>query len=134
MSRQGSFTTDDHSGVSTPPASLPSPWPAEDGYESEDESSSAARETAGIVLARLRGAQGDEAWDALTRLADLFKKSPRLYRRLEITEIIQATLPQLADSSTIRRRTAAYRLLRYCLDRRTWGCMVHAGLEAVIIR
>lgn len=132
MSRQGSFTTDDHGGVSTPPGSLPSPWQAE--YDSEEEPSPAASESTGVLLGRLREAQGDEAWEVLTRLADLFKQSPTLYRHLEITDIIQATLPQLADNSTIRRRTASYRLLRYCLDRRTWGCMVHAGLEAVIIR
>ncbi|BEJ06093.1 hypothetical protein CcaverHIS641_0306150 [Cutaneotrichosporon cavernicola] len=131
VSRQGSFTTDDHS-VSTPPGSL-SPWPLEAEDESDDETIVAAKENATSLLGCLRGA-GEEALETLTRLTDLFKNHPTLYRHLEITEIIQAALPQLADSSNIRRRSAAYRLLRYSLDRRTWGCMVHAGLEAVIIR
>lgn len=116
-----------------------------DTCDSEDEQTAVQRETAAVMVHRLRelgyavgkgkeADQSDEAWDCLTRLTELFKKSPTLYRRLEITEIIQATLPFLADASTIRRRTAAYRLLRYCLDRRTWGCMIHAGVEAVVIR
>lgn len=115
-------------------------------YDSEDEQAMVQRETASVTIHRLRelghafskgkesADRGDEPWDCLTRLTDLFKKSPNLYRRLEITEIIQAILPFLSDASTIRRRTASYRLLRYCLDRRTWGCMINAGLEAVIIR
>lgn len=114
-------------------------------YDSDDEQATVQRETAAVTIYRLRelghatgkgkeSDRRDEAWDCLTRLTDLFKKAPTLYRRLEITEIIQATLPFLSDTSTIRRRTAAYRLFRYCLDRRTWGCMIHAGVEAVIIR
>jgi hypothetical protein len=70
----------------------------------------------------------------MTRLADAFKKSPSLLKRVDTHEVLQCTLPFLADSATSRQRTAGYRLLRYMVLRRTWGRMINAGVEWVIIR
>lgn len=120
---------------------------AEADIDSEDENLTVLRRTASVALHRLcelaaedpdgkgkNPERGDDAWDSMTRLADLFKGSPQLYLSFNIKELIRATLPFLSDASTIRRRTAAYRLLRYSLDRKTWGTMINLGIEWVIVR
>ncbi|WOO81922.1 Target of rapamycin complex 2 subunit ste20 [Vanrija pseudolonga] len=78
--------------------------------------------------------RGDEPWDAMTRLTDLFKQSPALRRHVEIEDVLQSVLLFLADDSTSRRRAAAYRLLRYMLTRLNWGRMINGGLQWIIIR
>jgi rapamycin-insensitive companion of mTOR len=47
---------------------------------------------------------------------------------------LDSVLPFLADEATSRRRAAAYRALRYLLDRDAWGKMLLAGLEWIVIR
>lgn len=76
----------------------------------------------------------DEVWDCMTRLAEMFKKSPALLKHVDVPEVLHAAIPFLADSATIRQRTAGYRLLRYMLTRRNWGKMIFVGVEWLIIR
>lgn len=105
------------------------------------------RETAAVIIRRLHqlgrsAAKGkvperpgpDEAWDCMSRLTDMFKKSRALLRHVEINEALHATLAFISDPATVRQRTAAYRLLRHMLSRRNWGRMIHIGVECVIIR
>jgi hypothetical protein len=44
------------------------------------------------------------------------------------------TLRFLGDAVTPRTRAAAYRLLRYVLDRQSWGIMLESGIEWLFIR
>jgi len=76
----------------------------------------------------------DEAWDCMTRLAELFKQHPALLKHVDVPEALHAAIPFLADSATTRQRTAGYRLLRYMLTRRNWGKMIFVGVEWLIIR
>jgi hypothetical protein len=105
------------------------------------------RETAQVIIRRLHTlgratTKGktperqvpDEAWDCMTRLADMLKQNPFLSRHVDIVEALHAALPFLADSATIRQRTAGYRLLRYLASRRSWGRMMSLGVEYLIIR
>jgi hypothetical protein len=105
------------------------------------------RETAQVVVRRLHtlgraAAKGksperpgpDEAWDCMTRLADMFKQNPGLIKHVDVAEALGAVLYYISDTATIRQRTAGYRLLRYMLSRRNWGRMIFAGVEWLIIR
>jgi len=40
----------------------------------------------------------------------------------------------LGDAVTPRTRAAAYRLLRYVLDRPSWGIMLESGIEWLFIK
>ncbi|CAD6567983.1 MAG: hypothetical protein TREMPRED_004194 [Tremellales sp. Tagirdzhanova-0007] len=111
-----------------------------------DENASVMLETIGILLRRLRDLnrkelgkgkdveRRDEVWDCLTRLGDMLKKSEPLRTGVSMDELLQSVLPHLADSSTVSRRAAGYRVLRYVMSRERWGKMLHAGLEWLLIR
>lgn len=120
---------------------------ASDTDEEDDRVLPILRETAQVIIRRLHTLgrantkgknperQGpDEAWDCMTRLADMFKQNPSLIKHVDIVEALHATLPFIADSASIRQRTAGYRLLRYMASRRTWGRMISLGVEYLIIR
>ncbi|ORY28003.1 Rapamycin-insensitive companion of mTOR, middle domain-domain-containing protein [Naematelia encephala] len=102
-------------------------------------------ETFGVQLRRLRDLnrekgkgkasdRGDEEWECLTRLAEVLKKSDGLKGLVDVEEVVECVIPYLDDASTNRRRAAAYRVLRYVLDRPGWGHMISAGLEWLITR
>lgn len=125
---------------------------SEDGRDSasDDEALAVMRKTIFVTIRRLRELaraeveskgkspererDSDEPWECLTRLAELFKSSGALKKHHDLREVLGATMPFLSDLSTCRRRTAAYRLLRYILDRQSWGFMIAAGVEWIIIR
>lgn len=130
VSRSGSSNTPDGSGPGTPVRVVATPF-------EEDENSAVLAETASSALRMLvevgKGKSPDRADECLHRLGDLFKRCPKLYSRFE-GDIVRAVVPFLSDASSFQRRAAAYRVLRYSLDRRTWGCMIGAGIEWVIVR
>lgn len=78
--------------------------------------------------------RGEDGWEALTNLADLFKKNPGLQKQVDMHDVLHCTMPFLADTASVSQRAAAYRLLRYTLSRRNWGLMLNAGIEFVVIR
>lgn len=78
--------------------------------------------------------RGDDGWEALTNLAELFKKNPGLQKHVDMQDVLHCTMPLLSDAASISQRAAVYRLLRYTLSRRNWGLMLNAGIEFVVIR
>ncbi|WVR08773.1 hypothetical protein IAU60_005831 [Kwoniella sp. DSM 27419] len=80
------------------------------------------------------GDQGHEAYDCLVKLGDLLKKSEGLRSVIETDDVLQGTIPYLGDGATSRCKAVAYRVLRYCLTRATWGRMIASGVECLLIR
>ncbi|OWZ28826.1 sterility protein Ste20 [Cryptococcus neoformans c8] len=122
-----------------------SSWDQSSGVLMEDDDTSVLLDSAKIFLRRLkeigRGKgkeravdNGAEELDALTRLGDMLKKSEALRLCVELNEVVQGVLPSLGDSSTPKRRAAAYRILRYILTRESWAKMLSAGIEWLLIR
>ncbi|WRT70894.1 uncharacterized protein IL334_007893 [Kwoniella shivajii] len=80
--------------------------------------------------------RNDEPYDLMIKLADSLKKNDGLRLALisDMDDIIQSLIPFLGDSATPRHRAAGYRLMRYLLTRQSWGKMIEAGIEWLIIR
>ncbi|WVQ86186.1 hypothetical protein IAT38_008354 [Cryptococcus sp. DSM 104549] len=114
----------------------------------EDENTAVMLETAGMLVRRLKELSrgkgkdraseddGNEESETLVRLGDMFKKSEGLKLNIDVEEVLQSNsvLPSLGDSSTVRRRAAAYRVLRYIITRPAWGKMLAFGIEWLLIR
>lgn len=147
VNRQGSSFTE--RGIDSPRSTPTHASPSHAGSPAppalDDETVSSLRISVRAYLRRLRDVshregkgkevdRGDDGWEALNNLAELFKKNPGLQQQVDMHDVLHCTMPFLADSSSVSQRAAAYRLLRYTLTRRNWGLMLNAGIEFVVIR